>query len=80
MIVPSTIVLPRDGSFALVFLGRVTVHDPIASVAAGANNLAEDLDRPEGGKARVEINFGGGEPGACLHSIFIKVGNGGPVS
>ena len=40
LIVPSTIVLPRDGSFALVFLGRVTVHDPIASVAAGANNLA----------------------------------------
>ena len=39
--VPSTIVIPRDGSFALAFLGRVRrVHDPIFSVALGRNNLA----------------------------------------
>jgi len=53
---------------------RTTYH------GAGANNLAEDLARPEGGKARLELIFSGGEPGACLHSIFIKVGNGGPLS
>jgi hypothetical protein len=39
--VPSTIVIPRDGSFALAFLGRVRrVHDPIFSVALGRTNLA----------------------------------------
>src|SRR5882757_3593858 len=40
LIVPSTIVLPRDGSFALAFLGRVRVHDPAFSFASGRNNLA----------------------------------------
>jgi len=40
LIVPSTMVLPRDGSFALAFLGRVRVHDPIFSDAAIRNNLA----------------------------------------
>jgi hypothetical protein len=40
LIVPSTIVLPRDGSFALAFLGRVRVHDPVFSFALGRNNLA----------------------------------------
>src|SRR5713101_7476502 len=33
--------MPRDGSFALAFLGRVSrVHDPIFSVALGRNNRA----------------------------------------
>ena len=52
LIVPSTIVLPRDGSFPLAFLGRVrSVHAPIflrlaeafvkvGSFALGRNNLA----------------------------------------
>ncbi len=40
LIVPSTIVIPRDGSFALAFLGRARVHEPIFSVAFGRNNLA----------------------------------------
>src|SRR5208337_1607222 len=41
LIVPSTIVMPRDGSFALSFLVRVRrVHDPVFSVALGRNNLA----------------------------------------
>jgi hypothetical protein len=40
LIVPSTIVMPRDGSFALAFLGRATVHDPVFSLALGRNNLA----------------------------------------
>jgi len=41
LITPSTIVMPRDGSFALAFLGRVSrVHDPIFSVAVGRNNVA----------------------------------------
>src|SRR5208282_4104549 len=41
LIVPSTIVIPRDGSFALASLGRVRrVHDPVFSVALGRNNLA----------------------------------------
>jgi hypothetical protein len=41
LIVASTIVISRDGSFALAFLGRVRrVHDPIFSVASGRNNLA----------------------------------------
>jgi F-type H+-transporting ATPase subunit b len=41
LIVPSTIVIPREGSFALAFLGRVRrVHDPIFSVALGRCNLA----------------------------------------
>jgi len=41
LIVPSTIVIPRDGSFTLAFLGRVRrVHDPVFSVALGRNNLA----------------------------------------
>ena|ERR1017187_5928989 len=41
LIVPSTIVIPRDGSFALAFLGRVRrVRDPIFSVALGRNKLA----------------------------------------
>src|SRR5207247_3176058 len=40
LIVPSTIAIPRDGSFGLAFLGRVRrVHDPIFSVALGRNNL-----------------------------------------
>src|SRR5688572_9748104 len=50
--IPSTIVISRDGSFALAFLGRVRrEHDPIflrpaealaevGSVALGRNNLA----------------------------------------
>ena len=40
MIVPSTIVIPRDGSFALAFLGIVRVHDSVSSFALGRNNLA----------------------------------------
>jgi hypothetical protein len=41
LIVPSTIVIPRDGSFALALLGRVSrVHDPVFSVALGRNSLA----------------------------------------
>ncbi len=41
LIVPSTIIIPRDGSFAFAFLGRVRrVHDPIFLVALGRNNLA----------------------------------------
>jgi hypothetical protein len=41
LIVPSTIVMPRDGSFALAFLGiDRRVHDQIFSVALGGNNLA----------------------------------------
>lgn len=40
LIIPSTIVMPRDGSFALAFLGRVRVHDPVFSFALGRNNLA----------------------------------------
>ena len=41
LIVPSTIVITRDGSFALAVLGRVRrVHDPVFSVALGRNNLA----------------------------------------
>ena len=39
--VASTIVLPREGSFPLAFLGRVSrVPDPIFSVALVRNNLA----------------------------------------
>ena len=49
LIVPSTIVTPRDGSFALALFGSVkTLHDPVFSVPAGRNNLARkqivDLD------------------------------------
>jgi hypothetical protein len=40
LIVPSTIDMPRDGSFALAFLGRVRVHDPGFSFLLGRNNLA----------------------------------------
>jgi len=41
LIVPSTIIIPRDGSFALAFLGKVRrVHGPVFSVALGRNNLA----------------------------------------
>ena len=41
LIVPSTIVIPRDGSFPLALFGRVRrVHDPIFSVTLGRNNLA----------------------------------------
>src|SRR5208282_3529702 len=41
LIVPSTIVIPRDGSFTLAFLGRVRrVHDPVFLVALDRNNLA----------------------------------------
>jgi hypothetical protein len=40
LIAPSSIVLLRDGSFALAFLGRVRVHDPVLSVALGRDNLA----------------------------------------
>jgi hypothetical protein len=32
--------VPRDGSFALAFLGRVRVHDPVFALALGRNNLA----------------------------------------
>lgn len=39
--VASTIVNPRDGSFALAFFGRVSrAHDPVFSVALGRNNVA----------------------------------------
>jgi hypothetical protein len=39
--VPSTIVMPRDGSFALALFGKVkSVHDPIFSVGLDRNNLA----------------------------------------
>jgi len=38
--VPSAIVIRREGSFALAFLGRVRrVHDPVFSAALGQNNL-----------------------------------------
>src|SRR5271154_635666 len=41
LIVPSTIVVPRDGSFALALFGRVRkAHDPTLSLASGRNNLA----------------------------------------
>src|SRR5271154_621761 len=40
LVVPPTLGLPRDGSFALAFLGRVRVHDSIFSDAAIRNNLA----------------------------------------
>lgn len=40
MIVPSTIVLPGDESFALALLGSVRVHDPVFSFAFGDNSLA----------------------------------------
>ena len=40
LIVPSTVVVPRDGSFALAFLGRVRVHDSVFSLALGRKNLA----------------------------------------
>ena len=41
LIVPSTIVMPRDGSFALAFLGRVTrAHDSIVSALSGRSNRA----------------------------------------
>jgi hypothetical protein len=40
LIVPSTVVLPRDGSFALAFLGRVRVHDPAFAFALDRDNLA----------------------------------------
>jgi hypothetical protein len=40
LIAPSSVVLPRDGSFALAFLGRVRVHDAVLSVALGRDNLA----------------------------------------
>src|ERR1700692_3301711 len=32
--------MPREGSLALAFLGRVKVHDPVFSFALGPNNLA----------------------------------------
>ena len=38
LMTPSTIVMPRDGSFALALLGRVRVHDPVFS--EGRSNLA----------------------------------------
>jgi hypothetical protein len=41
LIAPSTIVLPRGGSLALAFLGRITVHDPVFSFVSGRNNLAQ---------------------------------------
>jgi len=41
LIAPSTIVLPRVGSLALAFLGRITVHDPVFSFVSGRNNLAQ---------------------------------------
>ncbi len=40
LIVPSAVVLPRDGSFALAFLGRIRrAHDAIFSAVFGRNNL-----------------------------------------
>jgi hypothetical protein len=39
LIVPSTIVMLRDGSFALAFLGSVRVHDPVFSFGLGWSNL-----------------------------------------
>ena len=44
MTVPSTIVIRRDGSFALAFSGSVrSVGDPVFSVALGRNSLALNL-------------------------------------
>jgi len=40
LIVPSTIVMPREGSFALAFMGRVRVHAPVFSIASDRINLA----------------------------------------
>jgi hypothetical protein len=41
LMVPSTIVVPRDGSFPPAFFGRVTkANDPTFSVAFGRNNVA----------------------------------------
>ena len=40
LIVPSTIVVPRDGSFALAFLGRVRAHDPGFWLPSARNNFA----------------------------------------
>ncbi len=39
-IVPSAIVLPPGGSFALALLGRVKIHDPVFSMALVRYNLA----------------------------------------
>ena len=48
LITPSTIVMPREGSFALAFLGRVRrVHDPIFSVAL-ATRLRSSCSPREG--------------------------------
>jgi hypothetical protein len=39
--VPSTVVMPRDGSFALAFLGKVRkVREPVFAVAAGRKSFA----------------------------------------
>jgi hypothetical protein len=39
--VPSTIVVPREGSFALEFFGRVSkVQEPTFAVAAGRKSFA----------------------------------------
>jgi hypothetical protein len=41
LIVPSTVVIPRDGSFALASFGKVIkVHEPPFSVAAGRRSTA----------------------------------------
>jgi hypothetical protein len=64
----------------LADLGDLQTRFETTYHGAGAHILAEDVARPNGGKARLEIDFGGGDPGACLHAIFIKVGNGQPSS
>ena len=39
--VPSTVVMPREGSFALAFFGRVRkVQEPTFAVAAGRKSFA----------------------------------------
>lgn len=39
--VPSTVVMPREGSFVLAFIGRVgKVHEPAFAVAAGQKSFA----------------------------------------
>ena len=39
--VPSTVVMPREGSLALAFFGRVrNVHEPTFSLAAGRKSFA----------------------------------------
>jgi len=41
LMVPSTVVMPREGSFALEFFGRVRkVQEPTFAVAAGRKSFA----------------------------------------